>query len=255
MSAAVPSAAERVRTLLEFASSVVLDVPGIDLVDRPGPPPLVDCAVLPDGAVAVLVEEGSPVHRIAVLARGENGPVTAELDAVDVAPVAMPHRIRGRAAVQGRLGVLSRATPARIAALFPRRRATGHALLCLEPEHLAVEDLRGSACCIEPADFAAAAADPLAAEEALLLQHLDAAHADQVLALGLRAAGQRSVPRADSVRAVRPVALDRFGLRLRLVGEDGRVLDARFEFGRPVRSAEELPDAMRRLFTHATADR
>ncbi|WP_052390879.1 DUF2470 domain-containing protein [Streptomyces sp. NRRL B-24484] len=253
MSDAVPSAAERIRTLLEFASSVVLDVPGIDLVERPGPPPLVDCAVLPDGAVAVLVEDGSPVHRIAVLAR-RDGPVTAELDAVDVAPVALPHRIRGRAAVQGRLTVMSRATPARVAALFPRRRATGHVLLCLEPEHLAVEDLWGSACCVEPAEFAAAASDPLAAEEARLLQHLDASHADQVHALGLRAAGRRSAPGADCLRTVRPVSLDRFGLRLRLVGEDGRVLDARFEFGRPVRSAEELPEAMRRLFAHATAD-
>ncbi|MFD0527713.1 hypothetical protein ACFQ1I_11850 [Kitasatospora arboriphila] len=75
---------------------------------------------------------------------------------------------------------------------------------------------------------------------------------------GPRTAGrssQRSAPSADGVRAVRPVALDRFGLRLRLVGEDGRVLDARFEFGRPVRSAEDLPEAMRRLFAHATADR
>ncbi|GAA4993756.1 hypothetical protein [Kitasatospora paranensis] len=33
-----PTAAERLRTLLEFGSSVVLDVPGIDLAERPGIP-------------------------------------------------------------------------------------------------------------------------------------------------------------------------------------------------------------------------
>ncbi|MEV6212002.1 DUF2470 domain-containing protein [Kitasatospora sp. NPDC051914] len=254
MSDAVPSGAERIRTLLECASSVVLDVPGTDLVERPGLPPFVDCAVLPDGAVAVLVGETSPLHRIAVLARGE-GPVNAELDAVDVAPVALPYRIRGRAAVQGPLTVLSQATPARIEALFPHRRAEGRVLLCLVPEHLAVEDLWGSECCVDPAAFAAAAPDPVAREETLLLQHLAASHADQVHALGLRAAGQRCAPDADTIREVRPVALDRFGLRLRLLGEDGRMLDARFEFRRPVRCAEELPEAVRRLFAHATADR
>ncbi|MFJ1708284.1 hypothetical protein [Kitasatospora sp. NPDC088346] len=31
-----PTAAERARTILQFASSVVVDVPGIELVNRPG---------------------------------------------------------------------------------------------------------------------------------------------------------------------------------------------------------------------------
>ncbi|WP_405014050.1 DUF2470 domain-containing protein [Kitasatospora sp. NBC_01539] len=240
-----PTAAERLRTLVEFASSVVLDVPGIDLADRPGLPPLVDCAVLPDGAVAVLVEETSPLHRIAVLSRGDR--LTGELDAVDVAPVAMPHRIRGRASVQGPLTVLGQATADRIAALFPHRAAAGRVLLRLQPEHLAVEDLWGSVCCVEPAAFAAAAPDPVVREEAGLLQHLDTAHADQVRQLARGAAAGRGLPAPHTVR---PVALDRFGLRVRLIAPTGQVVDARFDFRRPLRSPEELPDAMHRLFAH-----
>ncbi|MFD9125945.1 DUF2470 domain-containing protein [Kitasatospora sp. NPDC059571] len=239
-----PTAAERLRTLLEHASSVVLDVPGVDLADRPGPPPLVDCAVLPDGAVAVLAEEASSLHRIAALAR--DGRMRGELDAVDVAPVPMPHRIRGRAAAQGRLTVLARATPARIASLFPHRPAAGHVLLCLEPDHLAVEDLWGAECCVDPARFAAAAPDPLAREEAGLLQHLDAAHADALHRLARHAAPGRG---ARTPHTVRPVALDRHGLRLRLLGPGpDDLLDARYAFASPLHSPEELPAAMRRLF-------
>lgn len=243
-----PEPAERLRTLLESASSVVLDVPGIDLTERPGPPPLVDCTVLPDGAIAVLTGKTSPLHRIATLARDER--LTGELDAVDVAPVAMPHRIRGRASVQGRLTVLTGAVRTGIETLFPHRPADGHVLLRLEPGHLAVEDLWGSACCVDPAAFAAAEPDPVAREEAGLLQHLDAAHADQLHRLALRAARGRGVPEPY---AVRPVALDRFGLRVRLFAPDGRVLDARFDFARPLRSPEELPEAMHRLFAHVPA--
>ncbi|GAA2157193.1 hypothetical protein GCM10009760_59100 [Kitasatospora kazusensis] len=236
-----PSAAERARTLFGFASSVVLDIPGIDLVERPGIPPLVRCAVLPDGAFAVLVESSSPLHRIALVARADR--VAAELEAVDVAPVAVPHRIRGRATAHGRLSPLPAPGPGVIEGLFPGRPADGHALLRFEPEHLAVEDLWGSECCVGPAAVAAAAPDPIAADEAALLQHLDAAHSDHLHRLAARA---RYAP---GPLLVRPVALDRLGLRVRLIGA-GRMLDARFDFHRPVTTPGQLPDALHRLFAH-----
>jgi len=252
--APAPTAAERARTLLEFASSVVLDVPGVDLTARPGIPPLVDCAPLPDGALAVLVETASPLHRIAATARSAALP--AELEAVDVAPVAVPYRIRGRAHAHGRLAPLPPADPALLDALFPRRSPAGRSLLRLELDHLAVDDLWGSDCCLDLAAFAAADPDPVAAEEAGLLQHLAAAHADQLRALGAEALEHRSGLRswggpASTLTAVRPIALDRYGLRVRLLGTaQGQLLDARFEFHRPVGSPDELPEAMHRLFAH-----
>ncbi|GAA2089023.1 hypothetical protein GCM10009759_11570 [Kitasatospora saccharophila] len=238
-----PSAAERARTLLEFASSAVLDVRGADLTARPGLPPQVACAPRPDGSVAVLVGRESALHRITALARG---PLTAELDCVDVAPVAVPHRVRGRLRVRG---LLSRAPGESAAVLFPRH---GHGdgagvVLRLEPEHLALDDLWGSECCLDPDGTAAAAPDPVAAEEAGLLQHLAAAHADQLLLLGASALDHHR-PTTDPLHEVRPVALDRHGLRVRLL-LGGGTLDARFDFHRPVSHPDDLPEAMHRLFS------
>ncbi|MFD8594875.1 DUF2470 domain-containing protein [Kitasatospora sp. NPDC059646] len=232
-----PTAAERARTLLEFASSAVLDIAGADLTARPGLPPLVRCTLREDGSVAVRVGRESALHRITALART---PLTAELDCVDVAPVAVPHRIRGRLRARG---LLTRspggATPA----------AEG-VLLRLEPDHLAVDDLWGSECCVDPAELAAADPDPLAADEPRMLQHLAAAHADRLLLLGARALGDRPAgPAPRQLREVRPVALDRHGLRLRLLGAGPAApLDVRFDFHRPVGHPDELPEAMHRLF-------
>ncbi|GAA2747948.1 DUF2470 domain-containing protein [Kitasatospora cinereorecta] len=267
-----PTPAERVRTLLANASSVVLDIPGVDLTARPGLPPLVDCAVLPDGALAVLVETDSPLHRIAAIAaltrraaQSEAPPhgrhaaqedawqdePAAELEAVDVAPVALPHRIRGRALAQGRLTLPAPGEP--FDTLFPRVSPAGRTQLRLELDHLAVDDLRGFDCCIDLAAFTAAAADPVAAEEAGLLQHLDAAHADQLDNLGRRALGSGAAATSWAGREpvrVRPVALDRYGLRVRMIGADGNaeLMDARFDFLRPLDGPEQLPEAMHRLF-------
>ncbi|WP_052682152.1 DUF2470 domain-containing protein [Saccharothrix sp. ST-888] len=247
-----PSGAERARTLLEFGSSVVLDVPGIDLLNRPGIPPLVRCTALPDAALAVLVESASPLCRIAALSRDEV--LTAELEAVDVAPVALPHRIRGRLTAHGRLSALPTAGPELIDGLFPRRSEGEHALLRLDLDHLAVEDLWGTECCIDPAAFSTAAPDPIAADEAAMLQHLAASHPEQLRLLGRQALEHPSGLSAwhepvHSLSEVRPVSLDRYGLRVRLLSGT-RMLDARFDFDRPVTGPEQLPEAMHRIFAH-----
>ncbi|AUG76376.1 hypothetical protein CFP65_1480 [Kitasatospora sp. MMS16-BH015] len=249
-----PTAAERARTLVAHASSVVLDLPGIDLTERPGPPPLVSCAVLPGpgATLAVLVERSSPLHRITALARAEEIP--GELDVVDVAPVALPHRIRARLGAQGRLSPLP-ATAEELDRLFPphlfpHRAGGSHALLRFELDHLAVEDLWGSDCCIGLAAFTAARPDPVAAEEAGLLQHLASTHPEQLDLLAAQALDHPDGPGPFPVTAVRPVALDRHGLRVRLIGEQ-HVTDARFDFPHPLTGPEQLPDAMHRLFAHA----
>ncbi|MFJ5925871.1 DUF2470 domain-containing protein [Kitasatospora sp. NPDC092948] len=236
-----PTAAERARTLLEFASSAVLDVRGADLTARPGLPPQVRCTLRPDGTVAVLVGRESALHRIAVLSRT---PLVAELDCVDVAPVAVPHRIRGRLQAQGLLTRAPAGPPA----------TDEGVLLHLELDHLALDDLWGAECCLDPADLAAAETDPVAAEETRLLQHLATAHADQLLLLGTRALDRPESPLGHRLHDVRPIALDRRGLRLRLLGADPTaLLDARFDFHHPVDHPDDLPNAMHRLFAHATA--
>ncbi|KDN86049.1 DUF2470 domain-containing protein [Kitasatospora cheerisanensis] len=187
--------------------------------------------------MAVRVGRESALHRITALART---PLTAELDCVDVAPVAVPHRVRGRLRARGRL------------TRSPGESAAEGVLLRLDLDHLALDDLWGSECCVDPAALAAAEPDPVAADEAGMLQHLAAAHADQLLLLGARALGDRpDGPGPRQLREVRPVALDRRGLRLRLLGADPAApLDVRFDFHRPVGHPDELPEAMHRLFAH-----
>ncbi|CCB78007.1 MULTISPECIES: hypothetical protein [Streptomycetaceae] len=253
----MPSAAERVRTLVEGNSSAVLVIPGA--FPAPAEPMMPAERVHgADGEVWLRFAPDSPAVRAATHAAGDE--VTAVLELTDVAPVAVAHRIRGRAWVAGWL------TP-------PRGRAEP-GWLRLEVGEASVDDLWGVGQ-VEPEEFAAAAADPLAAREAEVLQHLAASHAEQVGWLCALTGGACAVPR----RAV-PLALDRFGLRVRFTtgrggtavggaadggttgaggaadrgttvgGADG-VFDARFDFPRPLTGPGELPRALHALFEAA----
>ncbi len=228
--ARMPSAAERTRTLVQSTCSAVV------LLPRPVaalPEQLVpeERSVGPDGEVLLVFPADSPVVRAATHAQDDEFPAVLEI--TDVAPVSVPHRIRGRAWVSGWLTcVRGVAEPGRM-------------LVRLEVGEARVDDLWGTGM-VEPEAFAAAAADPLVEHEAELLQHLHAAHGDQVRQLcGL--VGER----ADGTAAV-PLGLDRFGLRVRFSGgERGRVFDARFDFREPVRDVVGLRRAMHQLFEAA----
>lgn len=191
----------------------------------------------PDGDVFLRFPAGSPVVRAAAHARGDG--FTAVLEITDVAPVSVPYRIRGRARISGRLtSVPGPAEPARM-------------MLRLEVQGASIDDLWGAED-IGPDAFRDVEADPLAGHEAELLQHLHAVHGEQMAMLstllGERTADRRPTPRP----AVVPVALDRFGLRVRFVEDGGACFDARFEFPDPVRDISELRRAMYTLFEAAS---
>ncbi|MEN8652830.1 DUF2470 domain-containing protein [Streptomyces sp. 21So2-11] len=227
----MPSAAERTRTLVQSTSSAVLLIPGLEGA-RPEQLTPVERSVGPDGEVFLLFPADSPAVRAATHAQDDE--LTAVLEITDVAPVSVPNRIRGRAWVTGWLtAVRGIADPGRM-------------LLRLEVGEACVDDLWGTGS-VEPEDFASATADPLVAHEADLLQHLHTAHSDQVRELGdLVDEGAD----ADWQSAV-PVALDRFGLRVRFQAAGGRIFDARFDFREPVADIIELRRAMHQLFDAA----
>jgi hypothetical protein len=228
----LPSAAERARTLVENNSSAVLTIPGLITGAADDMTPL-RRSVGPTGDVFLLFADESPAARAVRAAGGEE--IEAVLEITDVAPVAVPHRIRGRAWVAGWL------TPVPGGAM-----EAGTTLLRLETGEISLDDLWGAAL-VEPDDFADAAADPLAGCETELLQHLAAAHSDEV---GLLCAlAERSGAPCDGPRAV-PLALDRFGLRVRFTGEDG-VFDARFDFPEPVTDRDTLRRSLHALFEAA----
>ncbi|MET8679939.1 DUF2470 domain-containing protein [Streptomyces sp. NPDC004647] len=282
-----PSAAERVRTLVESNASAALSIPGADL-DELGAGAPAARTVTPDGDVLLLVPGDSTAARAAAHAQDDD--LTAVIEITDVAPVAVPHRIRGRGWLAGWLTPLRNEERAAGAMLLAERHPVGALLgtetgrgegvdealgpdaapgaygrpawmlLRLEVGEGAVDDLWGAES-VEPDDFAAAEADPLVQHEAELLQHLAAAHGDQVRGLcGLL--GDRAVDACGRRDRAVPVALDRFGLRVRFTRESrspgdrgadsvGGSFDARFDFPEPVRDVTELQRAMHVLFEAA----
>ncbi|MFG2192210.1 DUF2470 domain-containing protein [Streptomyces sp. NPDC048639] len=263
-----PTAAERVRTLVESNASAALCIPGADL-DELGAATPAARAVTPDGDVLLLVPGDSPAARAAAHAQDDD--LTAVIEITDVAPVAVPHRIRGRGWVGGWLTSVRNEDRAESAMLLAEHHPVGQILgigealredpgpgdygrpawmlLRLEIGEAAVDDLWGAES-VEPEEFASAAADPLVRHEAELLQHLAAAHGDQVRGL-CSLLGERSDGDCELQEQAVPVALDRFGLRVRFSGADDRLFDARFDFPEPVEDIAELRRAMHLLFEAA----
>ncbi|MGY3683931.1 DUF2470 domain-containing protein [Streptomyces sp. TE33382] len=232
----MPSAAERTRTLVQSTCSAVLVVPGLD-VARPEQLVPGTRSVGPEGDLFLEFLADSPAVRAATHARGDE--LTARLEITDVAPVSVPHRIRGRAQVSGRLSCV------------PGLADAGRMMLRLEFGEAYVDDLWGAED-VGQEDFRDAAPDPLAIHEAELLQHLHAAHGEQLRTLCGLLGGPTARTFSDHGPAAVPVALDRFGLRIRFVEGRGACFDARFEFPEPVRDVGGLRRAMHTLFEAAS---
>ncbi|MEE1803723.1 DUF2470 domain-containing protein [Streptomyces sp. NPDC101062] len=226
----MPSAAERTRTLVQGTCSAVLLIPGLDGARPYQLMPDVR-SVGPDGEVFLVFPSDSPAVRAATHAQDDE--LTAVLELTDVAPVSVPHRIRGRAWLSGWL------------TREPDLADAGRMTLRLEVGEACVDDLWGAES-VEPEDFVQATPDPLVEHEAELLQHLHSAHSAEVQSLrGLL--GERT--EAASTTAAVPVGIDRFGLRVRFTGV--QCFDARFDFPEPVRNVNELRYAMHTLFDAA----
>lgn len=266
-----PCAAERVRTLVESDASAVLAIPGAEPFEHVAGTPAAR-AVTEDGDVLLLVPGDSPAARAAAHAQDDD--VVAVMEITDVAPVAIPHRIRGRAWVGGWLTcVRDQAEREAAVALLAERDAVAEllgvndpagtdgawTLLRLEVGEASVDDLLGAED-VDAEEFADAGPDPFVRHEAELLQHLAASHGEMVRGLcGLlnRADGRRCRSREEAVL----VALDRFGLRVRFFGRSddadapGRpappMFDARFDFPEPVGEMPALRRAVHRLFEGA----
>ncbi|WP_443065252.1 DUF2470 domain-containing protein [Streptomyces sp. NBC_00536] len=262
--------AERVRTLVESNASVSLTLPGAHDThepDRFGTGMPAARTVTPDGDVILLVSGESAAARAAAHAQDDD--LTAVIEITDVAPVSVPHRIRGRAWLAGWLTPVRGADRAACAALLAERHPVGELLgmgealepdpepgrfgrpawmlLRLEVGEITVDDLWGAGH-VDPDELAGAEPDPMVAHETELLQHLYADHADRVRELcGLL--GPRGGD-GDGLDAV-PLALDRLGLRVRFTGGTGGPFDARFDFPTPVRDIRGLRRAMHTLFAAA----
>lgn len=201
--------------------------------------------VHPDGAATILLHDEHPL--VATALQTPHGAVTAMIEVADHAPVPLREPVRGLLWLTGSL-VLAHNDTARAAVLGvaeqradPRLLDAGHGFVVLRmhPASIVLADAEGSGSLSTP-EFTAAEPDPFHDREAHWLRHLDLSHRDVVGEL------RRHLP--DELRGghLRPLGIDRFGIRLRVEATDSDH-DVRLPFTRPVATARELSAQLRHL--------
>ena len=241
---AAPTTAERIRSTCVRADQALLAIEGVD-----GAEPLTTPLhhLLADGSFAVAV----PVDCDADGAQ-------AVLELADYAPLPLREPVRSLVWIRGRLHQVPLPTvPAlldRIAAEHPnpallqvqtpesgpvREDDTRYLLARLDIESVVVTDSTGAEA-VEVEALLAARPDPFCVFESCWIRHLDTAHRDVVARLAARLPAR--LRRGD----VRPLGVDRYGVRLRVETPDGD-RDVRLPFRQPVDDVTGLGQAIRVL--------
>jgi hypothetical protein len=209
--------------------------------------------LMDDGSVALAV----PVERACGLTRPISGS-PALLELTDYAPLPLREPVRSLVWLRGHLQEVPTAeildtldliaaecpNPALLGVDTPRCVPAGgegprYTPLRLEVASVVVTDATGA----EPvsvADLLDARPDPFCALESNLLWHLDTAHSDVLARLVSR------LPAPLRRGHVRPLGLDRYGVRFRVEGED-HDHDVRLPFHKPVEDMTGLSQAIRVL--------
>ena len=232
----LPTAAERLRTLLTAASSLTLHVPGhrCDLIGRHHV----------DEAGRVVVELPVDSH-VALLVEAE-ADLGAVIEITDVAPTPVRSaggRIRSRATFSGWLQLSGTCDdPRPTGGGDPRRTGGGDLRAVLELASATLLDPVLGEVEVEADAFAAARPDPLAREEADLLCHLTGAHPEAVEHLSRLIAPHH----LHGVHRVVPVRMDRFGVVLRLEFA-AHHRDVQLPFSAPLRTAADAAPRMHEL--------
>jgi hypothetical protein len=249
---AAPTTAERIRSACARAGSALLAIENIENKD-PGQDPIPTPVhhLLHDGSFAVAL----PVESAA---DGRVCGSQALLELTDYAPLPLREPVRSLVWVRGRLRQVPPADitttldviasecphPALLQVDTPKCLPSSpgedrFTLLRLEVASVVVTDATGA----EPVsidDLLAARPDPFCEIESSLLWHLDNAHADVVARLVSR------LPVPLRRGQVRPLGLDRYGVRFRIEGGDGDH-DIRLPFHKPVDDMTGLSQAIRVL--------
>jgi hypothetical protein len=245
LTSAAPTTAERIRSACARAGGALL------AVEREDPVPTPVHHLMHDGSFAVaLLSDSASDRRI--------GGSQALLELTDYAPLPLREPVRSLVWVRGRLSQVPSAEinrtldviasecphPALLQVDTPKcmPAAPGderYTLLRLEVASVVVTDATGA----EPVsieDLLAARPDPFCEIESSLLWHLDNAHGDVVARLVSR------LPAPLRRGQVRPLGLDRYGVRFRVEGNDGDH-DIRLPFHKPVDDMTGLNQAIRVL--------
>ena len=227
-----PADAERARSLALRGGTATLVGTGC-----PEPVTPVVHHVRADGSAVLLLADDEPL-----LDRVRSGRTAVMLELADRAPVDLREPVRGLLWITGWLWLPDRRAARRmalqVADVCPQDRLLdldhGATLVRLDPGSAVLADGDGSAA-LGPVDLAAARPDPFCRMEAHWLGHLEEAHPDVMAALG------RHLPRAlrGPGSRVRPLGVDRCGLRLRVETPD-RDHDVRLAFESEATTPDEL---------------
>lgn len=192
-----------------------------------------------DGSVTVLLADDHPLVGAVDMA--------AMVEVADRAPVALREPVRGLLWITGWLRTLTgdraREAALAVAEAKPDSRLldVGHGMtvLRLAPVSLVLADGDGTSS-LRPGEFVGATPDPFCRYEDHWLRHLELAHRDVVGMLS------RLLPEHLRGGHIRPLGLDRFGLRLRVEAPDADH-DVRLAFSQPVSTPGELGTQLRRM--------
>lgn len=239
----IPGPGERARTIAARGPATLLPpLPTLPPVDAEGQlervKPLLH-HVHADASVTVLLPDD---HLLA----GDT-PVTTMIELVDLAPVPLREPVRGLLWITGRLSRMPESSARALAVQLaterpdPRLLDLGHGatMLTLEPLSTVVADADGTHP-VSPAEFAAAEADPFCHQEAGWLRHLELSHTEVLHTM------RRHLPEQLRGGHLRPLGLDRFGLRLRVEAIEGDH-DVRLAFERPITTLPELSAELQRM--------
>jgi hypothetical protein len=249
-----PTTAERIRSAFARAGGAMLAVEGLEPAESPVH------HLLDDGSFAITVPvDGAVAHM--VVSAGLAG-VQAVLEMTDYAPLPLREPVRSLVWIRGRLHEVPASEVAAlldlIAAEDPNPALlqvnsndnhndcdndgdsdTRYALMRLEIDSVVVADSTGAES-VGLSALLGARPDPFCAMESCWLQHMESAHREVVDRLASR------LPVSLRRGRVRPLGLDRYGVQLRIEGDDGDH-DVRLPFANPVDDISGLSQAIRVL--------
>jgi hypothetical protein len=239
-----PTTAERIRSTCARTGGAMLAIEGVE------PTAAAVHHLLDDGSFAVTVPVDGAVTGIVVAAAAAGVP--AMLEMTDYAPLPLREPVRSLVWVRGRvqavpatelpdlLDLIATADPN--PALLQVNTADGDTrltLVRLEVESVVVADSTGAEA-VGVAALLQARPDPFCVMESCWLRHLEVAHRDVIDRLADR------LPTGLRRGRVRPLGLDRYGVRLRVENDEGDH-DVRLAFAQPVDDVAGLSRAIRIL--------
>jgi hypothetical protein len=246
-----PTTAERIRSTCVRARGALLAVAGAEPFTTPVH------HLLSDGSFALAVPLGGALGA----QLGDAAGAQAVLELADYAPLPLREPVRSLVWIRGWLRLVpapavhamldaiaaENPDPALLQIQTPGSRPvapddeadTRYLLSRLEIESVVVTDSTGAEA-VDVAALLAARPDPFSAFESCWIRHLDTAHRDVVARLAARLPAR--LRRGD----VRPLGVDRYGVRLRVESPDGD-RDVRLAFHSPVDDVNGLGQAIRVL--------